>query len=232
MATQTQKRRSALLAILLALLAAGTLCVLAIGAAGYTISSPLIDSIAAFFAGFGVTTSGSSDLVADTGGGGGGADDGGGGGSGGGSGGGGGGGGDGGQNNCLFGVFCINAGGGVGGDANTDNGQGGLNVDANTDNGQSSVDIDADATGNAGDNDADLNLAISGSVNDENTTCFLGLICFTAMADAAVSTDAADAVLNVDARRQTIQLGPDTPDEVVDWIIAQRQAAIEAPAAP
>lgn len=56
MATQTENRRKAILAVILALLAAGTLCVWGVAAAGFTISSPVVDAIVSVFTGNGDRT--------------------------------------------------------------------------------------------------------------------------------------------------------------------------------
>ena len=205
MATRVQKRRPALLAILLALLAAGALCIWAVAAAGFTISSPLVDSIAGFFGGGdGAAPPGAGTQVADTGsggGGGGGRDDGGNGGGGddGGNGGGGNGGGGGGQDDCLLGFLCLSAGAGADGDAEADNGQGAADLEAGSNNGNSTLSADVAGSGSAEGNQASSLLAVDASVEDDNTTCFLGLICFTAIADTAGATEPAGTALNAAA---------------------------------
>ena len=107
MANTNSKKRNSLLAILLALLAAGAICVLGVAAAGYSISSPLVDSIAAFLGGSGDNAaSKGGGQVADTGGSGGDGSDGG---EGDVVGGGNAGSDTSGEINCLFNVVCVSS---------------------------------------------------------------------------------------------------------------------------
>lgn len=198
MATQEKtKRRNLLLAVLLALIAAGTLCVWGVAAAGYTFSSPLLVSIAAFFSGDRATTgtdggTGGGDggvVIPATGsdggiGSGGGDVDGGGGSDGSGSNGGGTA-----NQNCLLGIICLNA----------------------------QVDSNLNGSADSGDGtSADANSSTAVSAED-NTNCFLGLICVTShnqvntgdaldsgtVLDAKVDEDGVDLDTDSDANLDT-----------------------------
>jgi hypothetical protein len=118
----------------------------------------------------------------------------------------------------LLGFLCVSGGGGAGGDAGADNGQGSLNAGADTDNGQSTFSLNADAVGNAVNNEGDAALAAEGSVDDENTSCFLGLICFTATANSAGATEPpgamADAATSADG--DGLQVDADSDSSVAD----------------
>jgi hypothetical protein len=204
MATQTQNRRKAILAVILALLAAGTLCVWGVAAAGFTISSPVIDSIVSVFSGNGgdrssVNGGAGADaevgLPGDGGGDTGDGTDGDGDGEGDGSGDGEDGSDDdvaanGDSSSCFLGVLCINA-----------------NVDAT---GNTGVADDGDGTtaiSLAADADVD-----SDSAGNGDTNCFLGLICLTAN---AATQDGVDSIIdaNVDGDGVDLDADADVDDD-------------------
>lgn len=198
MATQPEKRRRAILAVLLALIAAGSLCVWGAAAAGYSISSPVIDAIVSVFT--------PTDRIADGGGDGedtvdislpgeGGAD--GDGGDGDGDGDGEPGDGDGGDadgsdgSNCLLGIICLNAG-----------------IDASTNGG-----------GDGADGAANISLNLDASTEDGDTNCFLGLICITAH---AATQGGVNSVLNATVDDEGIDLNADADvddDGLLDGVI-------------
>lgn len=166
MATEKSKRRNMLLAVLLALIAAGTLCVWGAAAAGLSISSPVLDAFidaitvsdeerAAAGGGNGGAGGGGA-VIPPTGGDGSGNGNGAGEGDGNGSGDGGG---TGAGENCLLGFICVNA-----------------DTSVNTGSNAAGAGANGSANGAAGGND----------------NCFLGLICLNARADA-VTTDVVDS---------------------------------------
>ncbi|MCW5877202.1 MAG: hypothetical protein KIS85_10065 [Anaerolineales bacterium] len=63
MAKLFENRRNRILAVLLALIAAGSLCVMAVSAAGYTLSSPAWEALISFFRSRGGPTTGGPQLV-------------------------------------------------------------------------------------------------------------------------------------------------------------------------
>lgn len=206
MATQQNRRRNMLLAILLALIAAGTLCVWGAAAAGFTISSPILDAFidaitvsdeerAAVEGGAGGGADGGGAMIPATGGDGGGV----------GSGDEGAGGGEAATGkNCLLGILCINAdasanisggdggadvNGGAAGSAGTDStcflGLICLNAKVNSKNTDGvnsgfNAAVNADEDGLRIDADADAD-ADAGTDNN----CILGLICLNANVDAS-----------------------------------------------
>jgi hypothetical protein len=205
MPNRFENRRSLLLAVLLALLAAGTLCVWGAAAAGLSFSSPALEAAIQAFnetraRDTGADSSGGGDVDislpgdgngtpggdtgdddADTGDGGG-SDD----------GGQAGGGGDGDARNCLLGILCLDLNAGINADVDADvdaaggaNGLniGGLHIGAN-------VDADDDLI-------ADVDVNANGA---DQSRCFLNLICLTANADADLATnDGLDLNAVVDA---------------------------------
>jgi hypothetical protein len=225
MATE-RKKRTALLAILLALLAAGTLCVWGAAAAGFSFSSPALEAAIQAFnntrAGDGgASTNGGGDVNISVPGNGNGD------GTGNGDGGdgdgdgdtGGDGGSDAGGNGCFLGILCLNV-DGDGVDADVDgvdiddvDGVNGLNVDINgsSDNGNL-LDVDVNGEGDeaGGLNIGGLHINATGDADDseavlaaaatasgnEEGSCFLNLICLTANADASTN-DVTDAVVDV-----------------------------------
>jgi hypothetical protein len=225
MATE-QKRRTALLAILLALLAAGTLCVWGAAAAGFSFSSPALSAAIDAFnntrAGNGdVNSNGGGDVnISLPGGGGNGGGDGdtGDGGEGDTGSGGEGNGGDAGGSNCFLGVLCLNV-DGDGVDADVDgvhaedvNGVDGLSADVAGSSDGSLLGLAANAQGDkagglnigglhinaTGDaDDSEAALAAAGTATgNEEGSCFLNLVCLTANADGSTN-DVTNA--NVDA---------------------------------
>ncbi|MGH2582281.1 MAG: hypothetical protein ACRDFQ_05235 [Anaerolineales bacterium] len=158
MATRFQNRRTLLLAVLLALIAAGTLCVWGAAAAGFTFSSPALQAFIDAITGRGeadfaqirdggggqsdgimpVTGDGDGDAAA----------------AGDGNGGGGGEGDTATGENCLLGLLCASA--------------------------------ELQAGGGSGVSDASIDLNSTFSGQTGRTRCFLGLICLTANADASL----------------------------------------------
>jgi len=190
MATETRnRRRRSLLAVLLALIAAGALCVLGAAAAGYTISFPILD---AFIDAISVSpeeraardaqggdaaipaagAGGSEDAAAD-------------------------------EANCLLGLLCINA-------SAAGSVDGGDSLAANvstTSNKRCFLDLvcftanSSAATGGFWDGAIDANTNVDGEgieadleANGEN--CLLGLICLNANLDASANSGAYASLAN------------------------------------
>jgi hypothetical protein len=214
MATE-RKRRTALLAILLALLAAGTLCVWGAAAAGFSFSSPALSAAIDAFnnarAGNGdVDTNGGGDVNISLPGGGGDGGDGdtGDGGDGDTGDGGNGGGSDAGGNDCFLGILCLDVDGdgidldidGIGADLNADG-------EADGGNGLDIGGLHISATGDSNDSRTALAAAVTATGNEEGT-CFLNLICLSANADASTN-DITNANLDVNVHDEDEDLNLD-----------------------
>lgn len=204
MPNRFENRRSLLLAALLAVLAAGTLCVWSVAAAGLSINSPALEAAIQAFndtraRDTEVDGSGGGDVNISTptdGGNGNGGDDTGGNdepgdtGDGGDTGGNGNGGG---SQNCLLGILCLNLDAGIDADVDGEAGDagaevsgltiGGLHIDVNASTDDSLVDVDVDAK----------------ATGQDSSRCFLNLICLSARADADLAGNSdLNAVVDVD----------------------------------
>jgi hypothetical protein len=200
MATEQRKRRTVLLAVLLALLVAGTLCVWGAAAAGYSFSSPALQAFMDFIGrgdvaqngdgSFKPGADGAGDGSGDTGSGdegeGSGATDG---------------------NNCFLGFICANAAANADGDldqAGGDNAILNASADAeedancflglvcvhadsaaNVDDGDD-LDVDSDSILEVDEDgaDADLDADAAEGTEGDNESCFLGLVCTNSLFDA------------------------------------------------
>lgn len=183
---ENQNRRKWLLATVLALLGAATLCVWGVAAAGFRFSSPPLEAaIQAFNENRDQqppNTGAGGDMNISTPGGdnGNGSDNGGGDGDGNGNGNGnsGGNGGGSGDSGCLLGFLCLDASITTGGLSS--NPAGGLNIDVDADTNHNGINVDADV--NTG----------------ETERCFLGLLCINSNTDASltprVQVDSASAI--------------------------------------
>lgn len=201
-----QKRRTLLLAVLLALLAAGTLCVWGAAAAGFSITSPALNAAIDAFtnarAGDGdMNGNGGGDVnISLPGGGDDGGDSGDGDGDEGDTGGGDGDGSDAGGNDCFLGILCLNTNVNATSNANGSTDGNLLDADVNAEGdeagGLNIGGLHINATGDVEDGEAALAAAASATGNEGS--CFLDLICLTANADAATN-DATGANLDVNA---------------------------------
>ncbi|MCL4258115.1 MAG: hypothetical protein KJZ53_06250 [Anaerolineales bacterium] len=187
---ENQNRRKWLLATVLALLGAATLCVWGAAAAGFRFSSPPLEAAIQAFnenraqqppnTGVGgdvnISVPGGGNGNGNGGDNGGGDGDGNGNGNG--NGGGNGGGGGSGDSGCLLGFLCLDASVNTGG--STSSPAGGLNIDVDADTNRNGINVDADV--NTG----------------ETERCFLGLLCINSNTDASltprVQVDSASAI--------------------------------------